>query len=361
MVVVWVGGLALRSGAENPAPQNQPLILPLTGVEVPPALRTAALRDHIPLIQSPGGENRPNGGDSLVFWIGAVSGKQSRHWLLRISRAAISPEEEKRHQQKNITKYLSWGTVVTFQSDVAALDLWIAGPVDLSDRSPGPAAVKTTRVYVPKDYLSLGLDETNRVAVQISKRTREIIAVDPSFNLGNIYVLDEPIKPVNIGYAKPVAEKLGLNDETARSWSGGFVAMQAFYELANGVPELKEIAETVCERPSVWKIAKLAFGSKFQTYFGAMEENVVDPTKLGIIPVPAVCYEAPFTFSLEQAPIMNGSMLVTKPAPPLDLSAGIVALLAVHPKDRARVVEIRAISSQLAVARSPTSNPPSKP
>ena len=72
-----------------------------------------------------------------MFWIGASSGKLTRQWLVQLSRGVTTPEEQKAHRAKEITKYLSWGPVVVFKSDVDALDLWIAGPVDIAVHSGG--------------------------------------------------------------------------------------------------------------------------------------------------------------------------------------------------------------------------------
>ena len=71
-------------------------------------------------------------GDSEVFWIGATSAGTTKQWLIQLTRGAISAKEQKDHRGKETSRYLSWGPVITFKSEVEALDLWIAGPVDTS-------------------------------------------------------------------------------------------------------------------------------------------------------------------------------------------------------------------------------------
>jgi hypothetical protein len=269
----------------------------------------------------------------------------------------VTPEERRAHEEEVVTKYLSWGSVVTFKSEVAALDLWIAGPAETA-APPGAKShavalvkVRTIRVFVPGDYLRLGLDDSERAASFITRRTRQILKQDPTFNVGNIYALDKPIKPENIGYAKPVAERIGFTPEMERAWMGGLVALEEFYKLANQVPELKENADIVSVRPPLWKLAKLAWGAHFKTGFGGMDRGPLNSIPDGIIPVPFEVFDVPFAYAFDKDRIVSGAMLVTRPLPPLDVGAGIIAIIAVHPDDKTRAVELRAIASARGPAR----------
>ena len=263
--------LCLQAKAGEPAPAPAGLLPhPLSNAELAPALREAAAREHITLFNTSGVSETPLAGDSEVFWIGATSGTRTSQWLVRFSRGVTTPEEQKAHRTKDIARYLSWGPVVVFKSEVDALDVWIAGPVEtskepLKDKAPVPAQVNKIRLYVPRDFLRLGLDEAERASSFITRRIREISREDPKFGFGHIYSLSKPIKPENIGYAKPVAARMGFTPELERAWAGGIVALQAFYELANQVPEMKEIAEIVFKKPAIWKLGKMAFGSHFKT------------------------------------------------------------------------------------------------
>jgi hypothetical protein len=186
-----------------------------------------------------------------------------------LKRGIATPEEQKANRGEDVTRYLSWGSVVTFHSEVDALSLWIAGPVDTNDdpasntaNIPLPA-VRRARIFVPGDYLRLGLDDSVRANQYINHRTQVLLKEDPKFGFGHIYSLGKPIKPENIAWAKPVAERIGFSPAMERAWSGGYVALEAFYKLANDVPELKEIADVAMDRPAPWKYVKLAFGSHF--------------------------------------------------------------------------------------------------
>lgn len=349
----------LPAGAADPAsPAPAALVPPLVDAEFSPALRAAAERDHVDLGTYGGGSVVAATDDAVVIWLGTMRGPKKQQWLMQLKRGSATPEELKAHRRADVKKYMSWGPVAVFSSEVDALDLWIAGPVDTGTGAKGkgadaPApAVRRTRVFVPRDYLRLGLDDSVRASVYLDQRIRAILKEDPAFGYGHIYTLEKPIKPENVAYAKPVAERIGISPAMERAWAGGYVALQSFYDLAEDVPELREIASVVLERPAPWKLAKLAFGTNFQTFFGGQETQLItDPAKAGLLTGTLETLQAPFSFSLGNDPIVSGVMAVTSPTTLLDVSAGILGLVAVHPKDKTRMVQLVAISATHGTAK----------
>lgn len=345
---------SLAAGAAEPAnPAQASLVPPLVNAELSPALRAAAERDHVDLAGVSGVASVPSvPGDAVVIWVGTVRGKKTQQWLIQLKRGIATPEELKAHRGSEVKKYMSWGSVAVFKSEVDALDLWIAGPVDTGTESkrkgtePAAPAVRRTRVFVPRDYLRLGLDDSVRASVYMHNRIQALLKEDPTFGFGHIYTLDKPIKPENVAYAKPVAERIGFSPAMEQAWTGGYVALQSFYDLADNVPELNKIASIALDRPAPWKLVKLAFGTHFQIFFGGQESQLIThPANAGLIPVAHEVLQAPFSFSLGNEPIVTGVMAVTSPTTPLDVSAGILGLIAAHPKDNTRMVQLVAISA----------------
>ncbi len=344
-IVITVAATAMQAGEP---PQR---VHPLANTSLAPALKAAAARDQIDLNERDNAAAAPAAGDSVVFWIGALQGRQSQQWLVQLTRGTASDKELAKHRGRDKTKYISWGSVVVFHSEVEPIDLWIAGPADtanVGDAAPAsvaPAPVHRRRVFVPRDYLRLGLDDSQRVSAFMAARVREIVKQEPGFKPGHIYALDDPIKPEKIAYAKPTGDRLGLTPAMERAWMGGYVALQSFYDTINEVPELREIAEIALEKPSLFKLAKLATGTHFMTGFGGSNGHVVDPARVGLFPARDECFEVPFSFAFGRDPIVSGSMIVTAPAAPLDVSAGIIAVIAFHPQDSTRVVEMVAMAA----------------
>jgi hypothetical protein len=341
--VVLSAGLGVFRAIAAPAAPAVPFSHPLANVELAPELRTAAEREHIDLSRRtvPGGEASP--GDWVLLWVGARHDGRSEQWLVQLTRRQPTRDEQAAHRGKELKKYLSWGPVVTFHSEVEALDVWIAGPVDVSAPSASRATavpIGRTRVLVPGDYLRLGLDDSERVDLHIRRRTAEILKQDPTFNLGQIYALDEPVKPQNVAYARAVADRIVFTPELERAWVGGYVALQAFYEIVNDTPPLRAIASLAVRKPAPWKLVKLAFGTSFRTTFGGPDARLIQPERLGLLPVGLESFEVPYRFAFGPDEIVSGWMVVSRPVAPLDVSAGILALIAFHPKDPTRAVEL---------------------
>lgn len=344
---ILILAIALPRVFAESEPRPAPPPPPLADATLAPALKAAADRDHIVIYHiDPLGEV-PADGDSTVAWVGATDGKGKRQWLIQFRRSAATAEEQKSAQNRDKKKYLSWGPIVTFKSDVQALELWIAGPVTITDPMPAGeiAPVQRVRLLVPADYLRLGLDSSLRVDQHMRRRFEALKKEDPKFKMGGIYALDRPIKPENIASAKRVADKIEFTPEMERAWIGGYVALEAFYNLANDVPAIEAIANVAVEKPPVWKLAKLATGTHFMTNFGGPNTHSADPAKLGLVPVALEAFDAPFSFGFGHDPIVTGAMVVTSPIPPYDTTAGVLALVARHPKDPNRQVHVAIISS----------------
>ncbi len=347
----WLAALApLAAGAADgrsgSRPDDAPIPRILAHAEVAPALKAAAARDGIDLSTcAPFGEP-PRIGDAVVLWAGSVDGQRFRQWLIRMSRAAPTPDERRAHAAKERRKYLSWGPVLTFRSETDALDLWIAGPVDAAAPADGAAArVRRVRIFVPREFLRLGLDASARATVTFASRLRQAQAEDPGFRAGHLFALDRAIPPDEIERAKPVAARVGFTPELERAWVGGIVALQAFYELVDDVPELREIVAPALAKPSAWKLAKSVFGTHSRTEFGGGGTSRLDARDVGLLPVATETFGAPVSFAFDKDPIVAGVLVVTAPVAPLDLCAGVLAGVAAHPKDRKRVVELQVIST----------------
>ncbi len=331
---------------------------PLAHAELAPSLKAAADHEGIKLsyLDDLDARRPPSVDDSVVAWIGTTEGGVTHQWLMQLRRSAATAAEERAVQSPDITKYLSWGPIITFKSKIEALEIWLAGPVEAPSSLPGPgpsAKTRRMRVCVPGDYLRLGLDDTARIIMHIEQRARETQQEHLALNFGQIYAMDSPIRARNIGYAKPVADQIGISPEMARAWIGGTVALETFYDTIEHVRPLRRIAYVAIERPPLWKLALLVVGTQFKTALGNGQTHPIDPGALGLIPVKLECFSIPFEIRFGNDPLVVGALAVTAPSPPLDVSAGILGLLAVNPKDHRRMVQVVLISAQQGPVQNP--------
>jgi hypothetical protein len=332
--------------ATTRADNGQPAIVhPLAGAQVAPALKAVAMRDHVDVATRDPLRKEAGRNDAVVFWIGTLSGQRRQQWLLQVKRGTATPGELARHKQRDVTEYLSWGSKVTFQSDAEALDLWLAGPVDATDghASMAPPQTHAARVFVPSGYMRLGLDNSVRALMFLAGRVHALQTEDPKFKEASLYALAHPVPAEHVAQAKPFGDRIGMSPELERAWAGGYVALQSFYTCVESVDALQDIAGVAVQRPSLWKLARLATGTSFAVGFG--EPIRLDPIPPALLSVGHETFQLPYAFSLGRDHLVDGVMAVTSPTPPLDVCAGIIAFMAVHPSHPDRVVEAIAISA----------------
>jgi len=332
---------------ENPWADVRP---PLGSAKLAPSLRALAEREKLPLTRTVDStDSRPLAGDGIVAWIGYGDGARVEQWLLRLRRA-IPTKQESSRSGKEVKRYLSWGPVETYASNNEVLDLWLAGPVEEAADAAGAAdkvPVHTARVPVAADFLRLGLD----TEVLLQRKIAHAMEAHPKIRSWHMYSLGEPITQKAIDEAKPIVALLGLTPEEERLWPGSFVALEAFYHLGMDTPGLRDICEQVVAKPTLWKLMKLATGTHFTTRFGGGGE--INPAGTGLLQVSTPAFQCPVTFSFDKEEMVYLEMVVTSPRPPLDTSAGIIGMIAVHPKEHKRVVQMILIGTERGTPRAP--------
>ena len=116
-------------------------------------------------------------------------------------------------------------------------------------------------------------------------------------------------------------------------------------------PGLREICEQVVAKPTLWNLMKLATGTHFMTRMA--EGREINPTGSGLLQVSTPAYQNSVTFSFDKEAMVYADMVVTRPRPPLDTSAGIIAMIAVHPKEHKRVVQMVLIGTERGTPPAP--------
>jgi hypothetical protein len=337
---------------------------PLANATLAPTLKAAAERDGIVLYDTAKIERRePVSGDALLVWVAASDGKTTRQWLIQFRRGVTATGEQRSARGSDRIKYLSWGPIVTFSSNVESLDLWLAGPVDMNDRTAATRELPPTRrlrVRVPGDYLRLGLDDSARVTLHLNHLAELAKREQRPLDFEKLYSTDKPVSAERMREAKRVADRVGFTPESERAWVGGHVALQAFYDMANTIPEIREIALIAIERPSVWKLAKYLTGTRFHGGLGGPKTRTVDPAALGMMPVALEGFALPFSMRFGDDPIVQGELIVVSPLPPLDVTAGVLGLIAQnprHPEKRVHLIAIGATNGDSAPFGAPNIKP----
>lgn len=341
--------LAVVSSGGTDAGKSHEVVAPLHNQPMAEALRLAAERegirwqDKLELVP----EALPRPGDSLVLLVGACDGEITRQWLLSMRRG-LATKADSEGADHQVSMFSCWGPVSVFNANPEPLELTLIGPVQVNP-VPGPRReaqppVKRTRVLVPGAYMRLGLDGTARSLLHLMEANRRLMKDDPDYRRVNLWSRTSPVPAEEIRLYKPIVARLGWTIGQERLFVGGLVSLQSFYEIAKSVPELREIAMTVINHPSVWAMAKAAFGAGPHTQFYLNETLCpLQAREAGLLETGFEAYQIPFEMSLQDSTLVNCMMGVTRPVPPLDVSAGILALVAFHPKDARRVIEVKLI------------------
>jgi len=341
--------LAVLSSRGADAGQSHELVAPLHNQPMAEALRLAAEREGIRWQDqlTPAPEALPKPGDALVFLVGACDGKITRQWLLSMRRG-LATKADREGEDHQVTMFSCWGPISVFNADPEPLELTLIGPVQVKPvpeaRREAQPPVKRTRVLVPGAYMRLGLDGTARSLLHLVEANRRLMQADPGYKQVNLWSRTSPMPMEEIRLYKPIAARLGWTVEYERLFVGGLVSLQSFYEIAKSEPQLREIAMTVINRPSAWAMAKAAFGAGPHTQFYLNDTLCqIQAREAGLLETGFDAYQVPFEMSLQGSALVNCMMGVTRPVPPLDVSAGILALVAFHPKDTRRVIELKLI------------------
>jgi hypothetical protein len=302
----------------------------------------------------------PAVGDGLAYWVISSDGGPARQWLLLLRR--LEPKSRGKDEQRQI--WLSWGPVVSFSSRPEQLEAELIGPVVMPEEMPSeaPAAssgaapgtapqkppVSPAKVgqgdstplprrrellSFPSDYLRLGFADK----VRLDRRIREARQADPSLTFSHMYSLTRPVKESNIPLAKAEVARLALQPGDERSFAGMSVVTQALLKLGMDTPGLRDIVNSVVDKPSLFQMAKMLAGAVTHTNMGNSSEILKIP---GIPGRPETLFQVPLVISFEKKPMVELSLLVTEPRPPLDLGAGVMGCAAVHPVDRKQVVKM---------------------
>lgn len=122
------------------------------------------------------------------------------------------------------------------------------------------------------------------------------------------------------------------------------VALYSFFSLMQDVRDLEPILDEVVEKPSTLSILmKRELSVSMSPKFERAERNDWElPGTGGILE----CYTLPFEMSAQEKPALHGRLIVTTPASPLALGAGVVGIDGIHPEKPERRFLARLLASR---------------
>jgi hypothetical protein len=333
---VFLGAHALASAATAGAIERE-----FSSEPAAPLVAFARAR-HIPLekIEIDRSQPSPRKGDRVTLLITLVRGAAREQWVATLTSDALTPAEAALKPEPPAIIYTFTGQKLMFERTRTALEVYLAGPFSVpGTNEPSREPLEAHhRTLVTAEYLVHGVEPFCRSAVEVGPRMRARGWSDRDGYAAGF----GPFPDAALQVGRRFAEKYQLTGEEERLENEAYLAMVSFFDTARGIPEFNRLAKTAIDFPSLWSLTK-NFGLSSTMLFRWVDVSAAGPAGISI-PQPA--YRFPLTVLLNQTVATRAMLVVTAPHPPLQVSAGILAIVADHPTDRTRHFALQVIAAR---------------
>jgi hypothetical protein len=313
---------------------------PLTPVALVPSLVAFASSHAIPLeVIAVAAEGAvPQKGDQAVVLLALEKGGTMEQWLVRVEADDLTKKEQTMKPWPDDVIHTTTGLHLHYPNTPAALLVELTGPFGAgSTQQPGVPA--QARSLVSREYLDLGIAPFCRSALEIVPRLKAATITDFVYSGSTSMPSAE-----TVARGKKAAGAFGLTAEEERLFFSVYFALQTFFSAAMAIPGNQHVLEEVIQKPSVWSVVR-HFGVRTALSFNWQDVQVAPEEKAAVRqPV----YLLPVRLSLNSVLAVKANLAVSEPRPPLQTSAGILAICAEHPTAADRRLFIRVLSARRA-------------
>jgi hypothetical protein len=255
-------------------------------------------------------------------------------WIIRLRLTEKSGADSPQAQTTDVIAYTNTGDSFTFRSDLSHMDLETLGPIPDKAKPDLQLKVKRHSIFVRTDFLCLNLTGAARVMAKIHDSSSPIsLSAGPrSF----------PADEVEAGRKQLASAK--LTSDEVRSCVGSLPALSQFLDIVRSTPDLQGILLQVLDKPSIIDVFR--HGSSEALNFNFVGGGKSDGRDLFWDDgrTTDFCVLA-FYLEIFNKPALSVVLYVTPPTPPLEVSAGVVGIVAFPPKNLNKVVVVRVLSS----------------
>lgn len=334
-----LGASAPARAAPAPADRTVDVQGLLQGAVMTPAAREAAVHAGFPTSGIPleVGRSGLDGSAVALVSLTSLDGQAApRQWVVRMALSQ-SPRGTGAPGARDVTRYTSVGdTFVYHSADTAAMDLDILAPSEV------PEAIHNQASISP-DFLVLDLLR----AAEVVRRIHEVAATIP----GVPYGFESRLEPFSEDEAAGNRRRLApfkLSVDERRSFTGSILALTEFFQVIQATPGLDRILLEVIEKPGVMDIVR--HGGQPGLGFKAIYANKVDTGDLfwrgGEPRAPTDLFA--INAILFGRPVLTIALVVAAPAPPLDVTAGVLGAVAWAPDHPEKAITVRLLAARRA-------------
>ncbi|MGD1030514.1 MAG: hypothetical protein ABSA05_05175 [Opitutaceae bacterium] len=322
--------------AEN---TSVPLLDLLRALKPAPNTQAIAAREGFALrdLQTGTAGAKPKPGDQVTALValGSLDGKlRPSQWIIRLKRVERPPAETRKVHAKDEIIYTNTGDRFAFHTDISSMDLETLGPIPNNAKSDLQIESKRRTIYVKADFLSLDLTRAAKAIAMVSNTPEK----------GSITTGSVPYPAAEIEVGRKFLAMTKLTPDDVRSFVESEPALFQFLDIARSTPELQGILLQVLDKPSIIDVFRNGSRDNLLINFiggGKAEGRNIfwNDGKTGDFCILL------FNIVIFGKPALSVALWVVPPAPPLQVSAGVVGLIAFSPTKPNKVVGVRALSS----------------
>lgn len=341
--VVQLCFVLAAAGTAYPAESSPPVKEPLSTAQPFPSLVMFAASRDLPLagFEVAEGEASPRPGDRVILLL-QLSKRDTapQQWLVLLELDELTAKERSLKLSEDVIHTVT-GLELRYANSPAVLRVTFigpfAGPTSAAPRRETDVTIKDSRAVVSREYLNLGIAEYCRVGLDVTARSTAL-GTKPIRYGGK----GSPYSPETITKGKAAAASIHLTPAEERLAFSVFFSLRAFFEAAIKIEALQDVLAQVMVRPSAWSVAT-NLGLKSNFVYGWHQVRSIRDTQTGLnLPT----YRLPLNVSLNGVPAFNAVIQVTDPRPPLEVSAGILAINVEHPTDATKHLSIQVLAAR---------------
>jgi len=328
----------LLLAADAPLPTRDPL----TDLPINPALQAYAGAHAIPLqgIDRTGADPVARPGDEVILLLALQQPAGFDQWLVRLRYEKPDANRGENRALPEDRIYTSTGLDLHYPNSPAALEVEFIGPFPAAtspQQKPAATAVKTARAVVSAESLRQGMAEYARSSLEIRERLQAAGIANPKY-----FGSSNKLSAAETAAGREAAAAFQLSPAEERLAFSVVFSLRSFFMAASGIPACADLMEKVIQKPSLWSLAtNLGLNTNFK--YGWHHVQAVPADR---VDVSTPAYFIPVQLSLNDRLAVKATFVATLPQPPLQTSAGILAICAEHPTDDTKRLFIRVLSAR---------------
>ncbi len=284
---------------------------------------------------------QPRQGDTVTLLVTLAEGGTQRQWLATIAAAGLTEKERALPAPKEDVLYTSTGLTLRYPKTRTALRVTFAGPFFEDPAKQGEPDIARERVVVAPEYLSLGLDRYAEAAQRWSEQ-----AHTAGVKLADLFYIGSggKLSAEQLEKGKRFTTLIHPPPEEERLVVGVSFALREFLRSALEVDAFKDVLFQVMVKPSLWSLVT-GFGANAFLQYDQEDVRPVDGRALGLA---SPAYALPLKLHFNGKLALRATLVMTEARPPLQASAGIVAIASEHPTEAGKKLLIQMIAARVA-------------